>query len=233
MKHNIKLDLNIKFESKWRTGSGEGGLHADRLIRKDARNWPYIPGSTLKGVVRESCERLSRTLEFPAPVDPHDNDLNRPGAFQPLEKARSPVDRLFGNHYEGANLFFRDARLKDPPPYGYLKYQSRICSYRALGTAREKHLFSSEYAKPLEFKTTIDGCHENLAAFDEGDPPFAYCLFVAGIMNVDRLGADKSAGSGRLRITFDAIEWNGQTFSEEDIFDYLDPELYKGTRELS
>ncbi len=233
MKHNITLKLKIDFESKWHTGSGEGGLHADRLIRKDARNRPYIPGSTLKGVVRESCERLSRTLEFPEPVDPHDTAVDKPGAFAPLSEAASPVDRLFGNHYEGANLFFRDARLEKPPPYGYLKYQSRVCKYRALGTAREKHLFSGEYAEPLQFQTVIEGGHDDLAAFDEGDPPFAYCLFIAGILNVDRLGGEKSTGCGRLRITFDSIEWNKQTLSLEDVFDYLEPDLYKGVRELS
>ncbi len=233
MKHSIKLKLRINFESKWHMGSGEGGLHAGRLIRRDARNWPYIPGSTLKGVVRESCERLSRTLEFPEPIDPHDTDLSTLGAFEPIKMARSPVDRLFGNHYEGANLFFRDARLETPPPYGFLKYQSRVCKYRILGTAREKHLFSSEYAEPLEFKTSIEGWHDNLATFDESDPPFAYCLFITGIMTVERLGGEKSIGCGRLRITFDSIEWNQKTLSVEEVFDYLDPELYKGARKIS
>ena len=103
--HHITIDLKIAFDSKWHCGSGEGGLLTDRLISRDSRDRPYIPGSTLKGVVRESCEKLSRSLGFPDPCDPHKEDLVvNPGIFLPLSEARSPVDRVFGNKYEEGRL---------------------------------------------------------------------------------------------------------------------------------
>ncbi len=231
MLHNIKLDLSICFKSKWHAGSGEGSLLLDRLVRRDARNFPYIPGSTLKGVIRENCEKLSRTLKFPEPSDPHQTDLTIRDNFKPLNESDSPVDRIFGNKYEGGCLFFRDARLDKKPPHRFLKEQSRICKYRKLGTAKEQHLFSSEYAIPMKFKTKIDGYHDDLVYLEQGDPPYAYCLLIAGIMKTDRLGGDKSTGSGQVEISFDSIEYNGEQLDKESVFEYLDSELYGMTKE--
>lgn len=231
MEHNIRLALSICFTSKWHSGSGEGNLLLDRLVRKDARNRPYIPGSTLKGVIRENCEKLSRTLKYPDPSDPHQTDLTIQDNFHPLHKLCSPVDRIFGNKYEGGCLFFRDARLREEPYYGFLKSQTRICKYRKLGTAKAQHLFSSEYAGPIKFETAIDGYHDDLACFEEAYPPYAYYILIAGIMMTDRIGGDKSTGSGNVEISFDALEYNGESLSLEDMFQYLDSELYTMTRE--
>lgn len=229
MRHKLRLDMTICFESKWHTGSGESGFLVDRLIRKDARGWPHIPGSTLKGVIRENCEKLSRTLGFPEPLDPHKTEESSK-AFAPLNTLESPVDRIFGNNCESGNLFFRDARLKEKPPYRYLREQSRICSYRKLRTVKDQHLFSTQYATPMTFETRIDGYHNHLVCLGEDDPPYAYCLLIAAIMMTDRIGGDKSTGSGQIRISFNTIECNGKELSDEIVFDYLDSELYDMTR---
>jgi len=220
--YTIHLELTIEFQSKWHCGSGEGGLALNRAVKRDARNWPHIPASTLRGVVRESCEKLSRTLDFPHATDPHQTDLTRagPGAFQPMGKVCSPVDELFGNRYEGSGLFFRDARLSAAPENGTL-VQSRICRYRKLGTAKRGHLFSTEYAPPQTFKTTIDGYHYDLICFGDGDLPFAYCLLVAGILSVDQLGSDKSTGCGRAGISIDSALFNDAHVDLIKVFEYL------------
>ncbi len=233
MRHNIRLDLTLCFKSKWHAGSGESSFLTDRLIRMDAQDRPYIPGSTLKGVIRESCEKLSRTLGFPSPLDPHKTE-EFSEAFAPLNTLQSPVDRIFGNKYQSGNLFFRDARLEGEPPYRSLKEQTRICKYRKLGTARDQHLFSTQYAAPMTFKTRIDGYNDDLVCLYEGEPPFAYCLLISGIMAVDRLGGDKSTGKGQIEISFDSVRYNGEEFSEnmDTVFEYLDAELYKDAREI-
>lgn len=231
MRHKIRIEMQISFTTKWHTGSGEGSLLVNRLIRRDARSWPFIPGSTLKGVIRESCEKLSRTLDFPEPADPHQTDLTIQDPFHPLSDLESPVDRIFGNRYETGNLFFRDARLDAAPPHGYLREQSQISIHRLLGTAKEHHLFSSEFVAPMKFSSSIEGYHRDLVFFDEGEPPYAYCLLIAGIMNLDRLGGSKSTGSGQLQVSFDSIEYNNSPLEENSIFQYLDSELYGMTKE--
>lgn len=49
----------IRFFSEWHCGSGlSAGSDLDSLVIKD-RNWlPYIPGKTLKGILREAAEYL-------------------------------------------------------------------------------------------------------------------------------------------------------------------------------
>ena len=231
MQHNIQIALDLHFISKWHAGSGESSLSIDRLIQRDARGWPFIPGSTLKGMVRENCEKLSRTLNFPEPADPHQIDLTIQDRFQPLDKLESPVDRIFGNKYQSGNLFFRDACLDTSPPHYFVRNQSRTSVYRVLGTAREHHLFSSEYVAPMTLSTLIEGYHRKMTYLNEGDTPYEYCLLIAGIMSLERLGGDKSTGSGKVRIQINSIEYNGISLDKESVFEYLDEELYRLTKE--
>lgn len=235
MQHNIKIALDIHCISKWHAGSGESSLSINRLIQRDARGWPFIPASTLKGMVRENCEKLSRTLNFPEPADPHQIDLTIQDRFQPLDKLESPVDRIFGNKYQSGNLFFRDARRdarRDTlPPHYFVRNQSRTSVYRVLGTARERHLFSSEYVAPMTLSTQIEGYHQKMTYLNEGDTPYEYCLLIAGIMSLERLGGDKSTGSGKVHIQINSIEYNGISLDKESVFDYLDEELYLLTGE--
>ena len=235
MRHTLRLELTIQFSSKWHSGSGESGLMLNRLINRDAQNRPYIPGSTLKGVVRESCEKLTRALGFPEPADPHSRDLTLNDNFNDPQHIASPVDRLFGTRYSGDCLFFRDARLAEDPPRDAVWNQSRICRYRVLGGARDKHLFSSEYAAPMTFGAAIDGFHDHLESIDpdDGEPPYAYCLLIAAILNVGRIGGDKSTGSGNLQIHLDAVRYNNKDLEAETAFEYLDSELYDLSRSAS
>jgi len=230
MRHHIRLDLTVRFNSKWRIGSGEGSMLVDRLIVRDARNRPYIPGSTLKGIARESCEKLARTLKFESPSDPHQQDLRIQDSFKPLKTLLSPVDRLFGNAYQGCDLYFRNATLKEDTPYRAVNDQTRICKYRAIGTARHGHLFGSEYVAPLDFQTMLTGWHDHLQWLVEEDPPYAYCLLIAALLQVERIGGDRSTGSGEVRIIMNDIQYNGKDVSMDTVFEYLDAELYEETR---
>ncbi len=203
-------------------------MTANRAVQRDSMRQPFIPASTLRGVVRESCEKFSRTMNFPHSGDPHDPDINRTGQepFLPLKDVRSPIYALFGNRYEGGCLFFRDARLESTV-HNEAMFQSRICRYRMLGTAKHGRLFSSEYIESLEFATTIDGYHRDLISFDEKDPPFAYCLLIAGLLSVDRLGGDKSIGCGRVSIDIKEARYNDTLFTPEVVFEYLSmPDIY-------
>lgn len=227
MRHHIRLDLEIAFSSRWHTGSGEGSVMTDRLIRRDPLNRPFVPAATLKGIVRQSCEKLSRTLGFRDPSDPHQSDLTLSQAFVPFKQMASPVDRLFGSKVEPGGLFFRDARLKDED-MSVSFVSNRVARYRVLNTAKDKHLFTTEYSNPAVLCTSIDGRHQDLVVLDEEYPPFAYCLLIAGILAVERIGGDKSIGSGRLDepIRIRSIEYNGSPVDFDNVFALLDPADY-------
>lgn len=234
MDHSIKLELEIVFSSRWHAGSGEGSFLCDRLVRRDAKNRPYIPGSTLKGIIRQSCEKLSRTLGFPTPSDPHQQDLTQDHGFLPYERIQSPVDKLFGTRFAGSDLFFRDARTVQTDASASLN-MARTARYRTLQTVKDKHLFTTEYRPPDVLQTTIEGWHQNLVSFDEDYPPFAYCLLIAGILSMNRIGGDKSTGAGWLAFpaTFRQAHYNGAPIEIGDVFEFLNPQDYFEIKEGS
>lgn len=229
--HAISVELKIEFVSRWHMGSGEGSPAASRIVERDGLGRPYIPGSTLKGVVRESCERLSRALGYPEPADPHTSVIASASDFVPLAKVGSPVDALFGTRFEGGELFFRDAyELAGgmPPPAQVI---SRTAMYRGLRTARTKHLFSTEYVSRGAFVTAIDGRHRQLVTASDEAVPFAYSVMIAGILNVDRVGGDKSTGAGAINMRVTKLSYNGRPIEPLSVLESLgDPdvvELYR------
>lgn len=51
------IKYSIQFFSPWHCGSGlSAGADVDELVIKDANGMPYIPGKTLKGLIREAFE---------------------------------------------------------------------------------------------------------------------------------------------------------------------------------
>jgi len=56
-----KLYYVVKFLDFWHISSGEsGGAIYDYLVKKDNNMMPYIPGKTIKGLVRENAEKLGK-----------------------------------------------------------------------------------------------------------------------------------------------------------------------------
>lgn len=53
------LKYKIEFFSMWHCGSGlSGGAEKDASVLKDKNKLPYIPGKTIKGLVREALEDI-------------------------------------------------------------------------------------------------------------------------------------------------------------------------------
>ena len=51
------LTLKIQFFSPWHCGSGlSAGADTDALVIKNPQGLPFVPGKTIKGLVREALE---------------------------------------------------------------------------------------------------------------------------------------------------------------------------------
>jgi len=54
------LQYKIEFTSFWHTGSGlSSGTESDLVVIKDKNGLPFIPGKTLKGLLREAAEIIN------------------------------------------------------------------------------------------------------------------------------------------------------------------------------
>lgn len=52
------MKLKIKLYSFWATGTGKAGGSLDSIVLKDKDNLPYIPGKTLKGLLRDAYAEI-------------------------------------------------------------------------------------------------------------------------------------------------------------------------------
>lgn len=56
----MDIKYRIEFFSNWHCGSGlAAGADVDALVVKDSNGLPYVPGKTIKGLLREAAETLN------------------------------------------------------------------------------------------------------------------------------------------------------------------------------
>jgi CRISPR/Cas system CSM-associated protein Csm3 (group 7 of RAMP superfamily) len=220
--HPQRLDvaLTITWEAGWHVGSGQGTARVDRLLRRRAcgprgERAPFVPGSQIKGVLRHQCERLAAMLGESV-VSPHvvsrELDSGMLDEFRPLAQSKLLIDRLFGSRFQGDCLFIEDAVPTVAGRQTPLLH-SRTSIDRVTGTARDRTLFVTEVvpAGGPELHSCVRARHPVGALTQDGDGfPFEYSLLLAGLLSLDMLGGDKSAGLGKCRITItgETVRWN-------------------------
>ncbi len=218
--NRLDIDFTIHWQTSWHVGSGFASAGVNRLIKRwPGTRLPYVPGSQLKGVLREACERIASAFGL-AVVNPHAVDRDTQEAlvrsFVPLKESDLVIDRLFGSRYCGDCLFVDNAVPVDPPlHYTIPATRTRTAVDRVTGTVLERRLFSSELAdRFLQLRSAIHCRHPaGVLTQHEGGFPYEYMLLVGGLLSIDALGGDKSAGLGRCRIVIDQVRWQGREIS--------------------
>src|SRR5437588_6645706 len=103
----LKIEYDLTFSTPFHFGTGIREGLIDRTVVRDDGGYLYVPGSTIKGVLRERCEQLARLYNQPGIASPH----NAKAAVQQLGSRKpSMVTRIFGSHNVAGKLFFEDAR---------------------------------------------------------------------------------------------------------------------------
>ena len=242
----INIDYQIEFASPFHFGTGSRRGLLDRSVCRDANDYLYIPGSTLKGVFRERCEQIARLVGLPA-VSPHDTQKTI-AAFR--DNNIDIVDRIFGSRYKPGELHFDNATMlmedqkffdfdsgsiESAKWYIHLQTESRTQTSisRLLGTLREQALFQSEFGiKTLRFEGQIFGYLEGFRLLDKGTWSYSLLLLVAGICTNDRIGANKSTGMGKYDCQIQKLSFNDATIEVADLLASLSElEYYELVRE--
>lgn len=181
---NIKY--TIEFYSQWHCGSGlSAGADVDALVVKDKDDMPYVPGKTIKGLVREAVENL---MQF-----------TRADKSGLIEQAFGKGGETTGcAHFGNAELDAkeRDAIVKaNAAQFLYNKVTTTAISDE--GTAQDHSLRSIETVVPCTLYGEITGVPEELA----GDIVRSFGL-------IKRIGHKRTRGLGRCDIR--PIEKGGQ-----------------------
>ncbi len=228
MQHNrIHIQYQLIARSSWHCGTGLNNGLTDRGMARDSEGYAYIPGSTIKGLLRHHATRLACILGWKASL-PHTGDLQSFSRYC----VRDIPDLIFGSQYRPGTLYFDDVLLcnedcgffKQDGQSDWLAQQSetriRVGLSRVTNTARAHHLFSTEYGIPdLRFEGTLFGFLPGIALRDPDLPPYtlSLILLVAALSSLDAVGGDKSIGAGRMACNISSVQMDGESVNASDI----------------
>ena len=138
LQKKTRLTASLVFDTAWRIGSGkEGETMSDLGVILDPKGQPVLPGSSLKGKLRSTCETLSHALGLSACMLNHDasgvqctSDVNyyskvlRADYQKALQKGLGcrlqwiddntcDVCKLFGSPVQAGRLWVSDGYLEE------------------------------------------------------------------------------------------------------------------------
>jgi CRISPR/Cas system CSM-associated protein Csm3 (group 7 of RAMP superfamily) len=227
----ILLDYRLTFQSPFHFGTGLRAGLIHRTVSRDADGYLYVPGSTIKGALRERCEQLACLFDLRA-VSPHGKE----SALAEFSSNPDIVTRIFGSRFQAGTLFFDAALLvKDDRQFFDHDDEQRQAKYRAwqtekrtqvslsrlTGTARAGYLYTSEYGlREMRFDGRIYGTLTGFS-LNEDEPfgTYSLLLLLAGLCSLKRLGGKKSAGGGWCDCKVMDLMING--VEQEDPADWL------------
>lgn len=178
------INYTITFLSDWHIGSGLGaGAETDAEILKNLNGLPYIPGKTIKGLLKDAC-----------------NDMFD---VQPEKISQKTISEIFGNYdkkeekSDAGSAFFGNANLLETESTEIVSNKLQEYLYKNVsstaiddkGIAKEKSLRTMEVCMPisLEGKIEINEAHK--------------ATIELAIKWLRHIGVNRNRGLGRCTIT--------------------------------
>lgn len=124
------VTYRLKFYSEWHCGSGLGaGADVDALVVKDKNKLPYVPGKTIKGLIREAVENILYFKSQAKKEEKEGIEENTPfdnvGYHQQwAEQMKEDFIKVFGNSADKDWNIFVDSDSKDIKENLQIKSQS-------------------------------------------------------------------------------------------------------------
>ena len=183
----MDIQYQIEFFSNWHCGSGlAAGADVDALVVKDANGLPYVPGRTLKGLLREAAYELNQYAR-----EDHSSfldDIFGISGDQPITES---------NAARTGSAFFGNATLAE----GKAIVTNRLVSYlfqtfastaidENSGIAKDNSLRKTETVVPCILKGDIRNVPEQ-----------GVTLLEKAMQMVKRMGTGRNRGYGRCCIS--------------------------------
>ena len=179
----MNIRYKIEFHTDWHCGSGlAAGADVDALVVKDKNGMPFIPGKTMKGLVREAVEEIRG---FQAKQD-DEAFVKAFGFFDNKERK------------EKGCMFFTNAELKKEEYNAIVSSDAARFIFRDIantaidkdGIAKEHSLRKMEVVVPCTLHGEILNVPEGMV--DEIIQSFGF---------IKRMGQNRNRGLGRCTIT--------------------------------
>jgi CRISPR/Cas system CSM-associated protein Csm3 (group 7 of RAMP superfamily) len=234
----IQIGYRLTFKTPFHFGTGlrNGLIH--RTVSRDSNGYLYVPGSTLKGALRERCEHLAQLFNLRI-HEPH----REQSALAEFSFTADIVDRIFGSRFRPGGLYFddvhmveEDQKLFDGVEKGDRRYLNRqvqqitqVSIARLTRSAKQGSLFTSEFGlRQLRFEGQIYGQLHDFDFPGNQNGTYGLLLLLVGLCSFDRLGGNKSSGAGQLSCELLSLKVNGEIQQPVDWFAELEGlEFYK------
>ncbi|WP_437953763.1 CRISPR-associated RAMP protein Csx7 [Sorangium sp. So ce296] len=207
LRSRVRLTGVLTAQTALHVGSSAGGDvgAADLPVQKTVHGYPFIPGSSLKGVVRSTLEGILRAAknERLRACDPLGDDACAAGGERsgPL-KEHCAVCRLFGSHLVASHVRFSDARMLDESGSPPIETRDGVSIDRDLRVAASRRKYDLEVVSP--------GTSFSLEIFVVNPEPWLMGLLVTGLDQIAEgftaIGGFTSRGLGRVSIAWNALE---------------------------
>lgn len=213
------LRLEVETRSDLHVGSGEALGTIDALVARDADGLPEIPGSTLRGVLRDSAERVAAALDAAQGGAGWSGLVEAVLGSQPsVEEARSAGPRPGAVTIRSARLAGPvRAALGDPALRATLtSVRHQVAIDRRSGTAGDDLLRVIEVVRPglrLTSEVTLDTARLGPAA------AAARALLAAAAAATTRVGGGRRRGLGRVRSRL--LDEDGTELATDDLASLL------------
>lgn len=148
-----KIKYTITFLSDWHIGSGLGsGADADSTVLKDKNDFPYVPGKTIKGLLKDALLDISELQPGHAPRDLIDEIFGYQS--DTLENARSHQGTVF---FSNATVAMEEQNIinNDMKPFLYRQFASTKINKN--GIAEQGSLRTIEVTIPMIVEGYISG----------------------------------------------------------------------------
>ena len=203
----------LVLENEMHIGSGKGDGSTDALVVKDFQGKPFIPGSSVRGVLRSTIERIVASLgQTPCLLESSNcvtNSRDLQKEFRELLKKKDkskidaflsdnskicPVCQLFGSVVLASKIRVTDLQLKRKQAEPSIRHGVAI--NRDTETAQDKAKFDFE-AVPKESTFCFELIGENFTANDQA-------LLAVGIQEMMNgnfwLGGNTARGLGKCKL---------------------------------
>lgn len=195
---NIKY--KVQFLSWWHCGSGQAsGADLDELVIKDRDGLPFIPGRTIKGLLRDACDELAEygnlSKDSITTVFGYEQENNKDS-----EKSH---DEVYYDKAAQGCAFFSNAVLPDAERNGILGDGSKeeklanLLYYSVSSTAIDENGIAKDHSLrkiQVTVPCTLEGEIRNV-------PDDAERWLASAMSLVKRLGTCRNHGLGRCQMT--------------------------------
>ena len=223
--NEIIIQLHISPDGPVLIKSGGAWLGTDMTFvraRRNGKTEVYLPGSSLKGVIRSHCEKICRTLESKSVCDPFENDSQKDSIScsnifkdKKMEEKKyyslsCPACRMFGSLNFRGRCFIDDAYAVGESPEPHIR--DGVAIDRFTGAAKGTAKYDYEVITEGTFETQL-----HLVNFEMWQLELLIFTLSDLCKGNIRIGMGSSRGLGKIKVDIKKVEYHQLGRKPKDI----------------